>query len=81
MNRQATNHQDELKNSLGRLERLHDEQNKSTASSSSGATGGLFSREVDEGIRVRGGKIYGDVRGAVLNRMGGMTPNETARLI
>ena len=78
MNRQATNHQDELKNSLGRLERLHDEQNKS--SSSSAAAGGLFHREVQEGISVRGGMIYGDWKSPVLNRMGGMTPNETARL-
>ena len=77
MNRQATNHQDELENSLGRLERLHDEQNKS---SSSAAAGGLFHREVQEGISVRGGMIYGDWKSPVLNRMGGMTPNETARL-
>lgn len=79
MNRRATNHQDEIRSTRETLERLHEEQNKPTASSSTEV--GLFHREVDEGIRVRGGKIYGNVRDAVLNRMGGMTPNETARLI
>ena len=79
MNRRATNHQDEIRSTRETLERLHEEQNKTTASSSTEVS--LFNHEVDEGIRVRGGKIYGNVRDAVLARMGGLTPNETARLI
>ncbi len=81
MNQQATDHQDEIIRSRETLERLHDEQNGPASSSSAPATGGLFSREVQEGVRVRGGMIYGDWRGSVLNRMGGMTPNQEARLI
>ena len=82
MNRRATNHQDEIRSTRETLERLHEEQNRSSASAAAApADVPLFHLDVDEGIRVRGGKIYGNVRDAVLNRMGGMTPNETARLI
>ena len=80
MNHRATKHQDEIRSTRERLERLHEEQNRSTASSSS-IDVSLFNHGVDEGIRVRGGKLYGDVRGAVLARIGGLTPNDTARLI
>ena len=79
MNRRAANHQDEIRSTRERLERLHEEQNRSTASSSIDV--GPFHHEVQEGVRVRGGQIVGNVRGAVLARIGGMTPNETARLI
>ncbi len=81
MNRQATKEQDEIIRTRETLERLHEEQNKTSASAASASTDvPLFHRDVQEGIRVRGGMIKGDWKGAVLNRMGGVTPNETAGL-
>ena len=81
MNRRATNHQDEIRSTRETLERLHEEQNRSSVAASSSTEVGLFHREVQEGIRIRGGMIKGNWKEPVLNRMGGMTPNETARLI
>ncbi len=59
---------------------MYAEQN-GPASSSSGPAAGLFNREVSEGIRVKGGVIYGDWKTPMVEKMGGMTPNRTARLI
>ena len=81
MNHQAESHQDEIRNTRETLERLHEEQNSSSASAPASTEVGLFYRGVQEGISVRGGQIYGNWKVPVLNRMGGMTPNETARLI
>ncbi len=80
MNNQAGKQQDEIIRSREILERLSEEQNK-PASSSSAPAADLFNREVSDGIRVRGGMIYGNWLSPVMERMDGMTPNREARLI
>ena len=82
MNHQAESHQDEIRTTRETLERLHEEQNRSSGSAAAApADVPLFHLDVQDGIRIRGGRLKGDWKTPLLNRMGGMTPNETARLI
>ena len=74
---------DEIISSRERLERLHAEQNGSAASSSGPNIAAALATvgTEEEGIPIPGGRLYGDKwRHALLNKMGGMTPNATARL-